>query len=91
MSAVDIKNEKGFTSTSVDFREFIDDQESKGDLLRVPFEVDTLDDMLFRTILFWLHSHGGAFHLPRGLPRSVGRKSMPLSLPPGYSTAAPCR
>ena len=45
MSAVDIKKEKGFTSTSVDFRGFIDDQESKGDLLRVPFEVDTLDDM----------------------------------------------
>jgi UbiD family decarboxylase len=45
MSAVDIKSEKGFSTSSVDFRGFIDDQESKGDLLRVPFEVDTLDDM----------------------------------------------
>jgi UbiD family decarboxylase len=45
MSAVDIKSEKGFTKQSDDFRGFIEQKESEGQLLRVPFEVDTLDDM----------------------------------------------
>ncbi len=45
MSAVDIKKEMGLTPKAVDLRGFIDEQDSKGDLLRVPFEVDTLDDM----------------------------------------------
>ncbi len=45
MSAKNIKQKKNQTTGALDFRGFIDDLDNKGELLRVPFEVDTLDDM----------------------------------------------
>lgn len=45
MSAVNVKEEKGFNTSSADFRQYLEDLDSGGELFRVPFEVNTLDDM----------------------------------------------
>ena len=45
MSAAKSEKVQGFTTYSKDFRGYLEDLENAGELFRVPFEVDTLDDM----------------------------------------------